>query len=303
VERWNGSTWAVEEVPSPLGPEWTQLDSVSCTSASSCVAIGNSQTEGPIAEVWNGAHWDLLIPPHYGPQGDELDSVSCVSATYCEAVGRYTDAEVGYEHTLAMNWNGSTWSAQSAADPTPPGPNANNSVLTGISCTSETACVAVGAYWDEAEHRELTLAERWNGSNWSLEAPPNPDPTGDFQNVLTGVSCSGPSTCVAVGTYWTNGSVAYESSGIIADSFNGSSWTMQNPPNAGGAKYGDFNKVSCVSATFCLATTALFGPIYEWNGSSWTGSESTLSEVGASISCASETYCMAVGEGADLYSG
>ncbi|MEA2314573.1 MAG: hypothetical protein QOI03_1265, partial [Solirubrobacteraceae bacterium] len=47
------------------------------------------------------------------------------------------------------------------------------SVLSGVSCTTASACTAVGYYVNSAGTR-LTLAERWNGTSWATQTTPNP---------------------------------------------------------------------------------------------------------------------------------
>jgi hypothetical protein len=64
AERWNGSTWTTQTLPSlPAGPE---LDAVSCASAASCTAAGSRNTSAgfaPVAEHWNGSKWAVEPTP------------------------------------------------------------------------------------------------------------------------------------------------------------------------------------------------------------------------------------------------
>jgi hypothetical protein len=96
-----------------------------------------SHVPGPLSFVnLSGAGGTAVLPPKpKGANFSELNSVSCRSAV-CEAIG---DTGLG---TLAERWNGAKWSLQ----PTPnPGAAADNDQLTGIACTSPTACIAVGS--------------------------------------------------------------------------------------------------------------------------------------------------------------
>ena len=54
---------------------------------------------------------------------------------------------------MAERWNGTAWAMQSI-----PNPNGSGQ-LNGVSCTSASACTAVGYYGGY-----VTLAERWNGT-------------------------------------------------------------------------------------------------------------------------------------------
>ncbi len=40
VEHWSGSHWAIQRAPSPSGGMGNSLQSVSCTSATACLAVG-----------------------------------------------------------------------------------------------------------------------------------------------------------------------------------------------------------------------------------------------------------------------
>ena len=65
-----------------------RLTSVSCVSASNCVAVGSAgsfQVSTTLAMAWNGTEWSTMSTPNNG--SNELLSVSCVSASSCVAVG------------------------------------------------------------------------------------------------------------------------------------------------------------------------------------------------------------------------
>src|SRR5262249_34963662 len=133
--------------------------------------------------------------------------------------------------------------------------------LNGVSCTSLSACTAVGGRADGT-----TLAERWNGTRWRIQATPNP-PGGAF---LNSVSCASASACTAGGN--TN------SGKTLADPWNGTRWTIQPTPNpAGGAPFITLQAVACTSPSACMAVGGTadssgnaVGTLAErWNGKSW----------------------------------
>jgi hypothetical protein len=70
--------------------------------------------------------------------------------------------------------------------------------LSDVSCTSATACSAVGNYFSSS-HVTLPLAEGWNGTSWSIQATPVP---GSAPGELNGVACIS-SGCTAAGAYVT----------------------------------------------------------------------------------------------------
>ena len=85
VESWNGHAWTIVASPSP-GSSANDLHGVSCKSATSCQAVGNSGTH-TLVESWNGSAWSVAASPSPGTQINVLSAVSCTSATSCTAVG------------------------------------------------------------------------------------------------------------------------------------------------------------------------------------------------------------------------
>jgi hypothetical protein len=112
AEAWNGSTWTILPTPSPRLPGGgAELNSVSCTSSTSCMAVGETQVfhvpggyliPHPFAESWNGSKWSMVATPALTNSGASLNGVSCTSTSSCMAVGN--------EGTLAEAWNGTAWS-------------------------------------------------------------------------------------------------------------------------------------------------------------------------------------------------
>jgi hypothetical protein len=87
VERWDGSSWTIQNTPSVAGGG--ALTSVSCTSATTCEAVGSGLAEG-----WDGSSWTLQSGPSVA-SATTLSGVSCTSATTCEAVGNLTSSSPG----------------------------------------------------------------------------------------------------------------------------------------------------------------------------------------------------------------
>ena len=167
--------------------------SVSCASASLCMAVGEAASK-PFAEVWNDGEWSLSSPPNpTGATVASLDGVSCTASNACTAVGRF-HTENGLGQTLAEVWNGSSWSQQSTANPE----GKVGAHLGSISCLSANSCTAVGGSFFESTLEEKTLTESWNGTKWAIQSSPNTE--GQKINTLTGVSCSSSIACTAVGS-------------------------------------------------------------------------------------------------------
>jgi len=167
--------------------------SVSCTSSSSCTSVGRAAKK-PFAERWNGSEWTRVTAPN--PEGATeatLEAVSCSSSSACMAVGNYKGSS-GPRKTLTERWNGTIWSV--VASPNPGGEASAR--LQGVSCLSSSSCIAAGlSTTGFIPSQESTLAESWNGSEWTLLTTPNPE--GKTFSSLTAVSCSSTVACTAVG--------------------------------------------------------------------------------------------------------
>jgi hypothetical protein len=122
---------------------------------------------------------------------------------------------------------------------------------------------------------------------------------------LLGVSCGAANACMAVGTLLSGSPVL---KGFpLAESWNGTAWTVKATPNPKGATNSNLYAVSCSAASACMAVgmyedaAAPHGvPFAEaWNGTAWT--VMTLPSPGGSgpglsgVSCASAQACLAAG--------
>ena len=197
IESWNGSVWSGVSSPNAPSQLANDLTGVSCTSPSECTAVGYADSYGSgyqtLIESWNGSAWSIVPSPNTSDiQTNYLSGVSCNSSTACTAVGDFVGDSM-YDQTLIESWNGSVWSIK----PSPNTSSNQNSSLSGVSCTSPSACTAVGSY--SPGNPDLTLIESWNGSTWSIVPSPNSSSNAQY-NLLRGVSCTGPTACTAVGT-------------------------------------------------------------------------------------------------------
>jgi hypothetical protein len=208
AERWNGTSWALQSVPATTSG---RLRGVSCTKASACTAVGFAGSNG-LADRWNGTAWKTqVVPKQTGAKSIQLNGVNCTSGTVCTAArsGTYPASPVNVVKTLAERWNGTAWKNQSIPTPSPSG-DIGTDVLTGISCTSASACTAVG-YYENNQVLEDTLAEAWNGTAWTIQSTPN----SNADNSLLGVSCATTTAiCEAVGE--SDGDGGFSSGGNLA---------------------------------------------------------------------------------------
>ncbi len=233
----------------------------------------------------------MVSTPATGNNADGLASVACPDATDCWAVG---DTWVGQvAQTLIEHWDGTSWSITPSPDTAT---SADNS-LRAVSCRATTECWAVGA--GTVAGVTVPLAERWNGSSWSITVTPVP-PSATASDLQV-VSCAPDAdVCVALGSYDTAGDQGQSTT--MAEEWNGSSWSVAaDPPSAPPSVPG---AVACPSSTVCVATVLDgHGTTWsEWNGTSWAdqGTPPTpgpgLEElILGSISCPTPTTCWAGG--------
>jgi len=94
--HWNGRKWALASVPQPAGSasgDINELDSVRCTSASNCLAVGTYGTQTPVTLLnealrWDGTAWSQVTTPSPGGTTgagtfNELVGLACSSADNC----------------------------------------------------------------------------------------------------------------------------------------------------------------------------------------------------------------------------
>jgi hypothetical protein len=247
--RWSNGAWSAPVAIDGHAPASGGLSTVSCSSATFCVA---SDGEGN-AFVYNGTEWSA--PQRATDNG--LVSLSCSSPSFCGALDSVGDA---------LFYDGSSWSTPRAVT------GASQGV--SISCLSSSFCMAVDG--------GATGAFRYSGSSWASAGSLNVStPAGGSEpNVASAVSCSTQTTCAALDNFgeaftWVGGKwsgafqfdqdlmdgndalscpsasfcMVVDSDGI-ATSWNGTSWSP-------GARIDGVNSglsdVSCPSAGRCVA--------------------------------------------------
>jgi hypothetical protein len=103
IEAWDGSSWSVVESPNDGN---SVLQSVSCTSETSCVAGGYLAVSffgtEMLVQTWDGDTWSTLPNPTSGATGDRIDGASCVSGSWCVGVGM----KAGGMQTFAVSLTG-----------------------------------------------------------------------------------------------------------------------------------------------------------------------------------------------------
>jgi hypothetical protein len=277
IERWDGRRWSIQHMRNPRGARQSFLNSVSCTSATACTAVGS----GPYSYVaksggsgqflvyggvrvvrWNGSAWSSQPTPEpRSAKYSALNGVSCTSRRSCIAIGS-TIGGTRAEPTrvpLAERWDGTTWTRQRI--PTERGFENN---LSGVACTFGSSCTAVG-YAIDSQGYPSTLAERWQITatkkgrhhlvgKWSLQATPSPLSYSGYGYLsLLGVSCISPTTCTAVGNDFRP-SNQLPAGTTLAEQWNGLAWPITpTPAPPADTLYSGLNGVSCTASNACIA--------------------------------------------------
>jgi hypothetical protein len=291
AEKWNGTAWANQEPVTPEGTESAELKSVSCTSATACIAVGGY---GPktLAEQWNGTGWKSLTSPDPGSES-HFDQVSCTSATACMAVGYRS-----YTENLVARWNGTEWKVLEASSHS----GAERDQLWSVSCAAAEECTVVEGYYKEGAWKNEI--QRWNGTTWKIEEIPSPK--GAQESSLETVSCpSSSSACVAVGTW--RSTEDGEHAWVVR--WTGAEWKLEEP-SQGAWEDSRLAGISCITSSECIAVGSGIKTDTEpdrtlaerWNGSEWKMQEpvNPSGEDGLELkqaSCTSSLTCMAVGFG------
>ncbi len=291
----SGCGWAIQATPDPSA---RSLSGVSCPSSDACVAVGDSGQSGTdplLAEGWNGTDWQVLPSPPSPAEATatDLKAVSCPSSQACVAVGSYDqDSATNPTVPLAEIWDGTSWSVLQTPIPAGVPPGTMVSYLNDVSCTTSSACTAVG--YSTTSGGAFGLIERWDGSEWSIQQ----NPGGVDNNQLNGVSCSGAQKCMAVGSAGDQGDA-------FSERWDGSSWQALSTPSPADSFGSPLQDVSCVTADACTAVGQSVGGTLiaqalaeRWNGNAWT-IQDTPDRLGrrlVGVSCPATTTCTAVGE-------
>lgn len=274
----------------------TRVNSLSCTSAGSCVAVGGQGAETLTAGSWGST--TQLGPDSY------FTGVSCSSSSFCIAAGSGN----------VMARSGGSWEGPYAVDPLPTPLNSiscisslclasdnaghvvtslNDGATWGapldiapgtsvgsISCPSTTLCVAINNNGQDitTKNPELGAAATWTAPT-----------TVEYDHVFDSMTCASTTLCIIV-----NGE---GNAMTTTDPEAGASAVWSSPKRPSGA---DMFEMSCPSATLCVGIEWDGKAVTSTNpalGSSASWSAATIASAGngpSSISCPSTALCVVV---------
>ncbi len=269
-----GATWT--DAASKVS---TTLTQVQCPSASVCYAAGDRGVFERSAD--GGQTWTNPAPAANDAStnpSNPIYGLSCPSLNTCYG----SDS---YGHVVKTTNGGGSWTWQRTPVTTPGVDVAGSggpvpfSGLFGISCVSDSTCVAVGgnpAGGNTAPAIDAPIVFTGDGgSTWSKQTS-----NAGVGNDLQAVSClTGTTTCYAVGF-----------AGSIVMTTDMANWTKMTS-NVTGA----LNSISCTSTTACVAT-GQNGTVDVLSGGTWTA---TTGNAGgaflAGVTCLNATTCTTVG--------
>lgn len=313
IESWtSASTWATQTPATlPAGSTGSGLNGIHCTASTTCTAVGDytdvNFDQWALVERLSSGTWSLqTMPRPAGATSTSLASVSCTSSTFCMAVGSYVSG--GVSSPLSASWNGTSWTLRTV----PTVALSTGTSLASVSCTSGTACVAVGTYLDSSGVPTPT-AVTWNGTSWALLTMVVPRSAS--ATFMTGVSCTSGTACMAVGVATTSGGAVF----AVAERLSGTTWTDQTASIAAapaGATGTAFNGVSCTTSSHCTAVGYYLdaGSVQRTFAEGWSGGTSWAHQASPNpansdgavfngVSCTSSSACLGVGFNFDNVSG
>ena len=266
----------------------------------------------PTASTSPTARWrPTVVPSPSGGSYGILAGVTCASATSCVAGGTYYSASHSTLPMIAAE-SGGKWKAVATLRLPSNALSGVDQSATGtpVACPAKTSCVAVGSYRTAAGLGAFIATG--SGHKWGTAFSPT-WPKGAIVppvGYLSGVSCAGRGTCVAVGGY-TDAAGNGEPM-VVAES--GKHWrrasAIRLPSNAAANPDAHLTAVSCPKAGDCEAVGTYTATgnqgealaVGETKGRWGKAAEIKLPKVNVeplaellSVSCPSPGSCVAVG--------
>ena len=303
------------------------VSSLSCPSASSCIAVGtyfddNNVQQGLLLTYVNGNWQAAKAPVPAGAATDAqvtnnlehayVNDVSCWAIDNCIAVGTYMLTS-GQYMTMSLLLSAGTWSATSVSPPsnasTTPDPS-----LTTVACDPSGTCAAFGTYIPTGDSiGEAELATNAGGSWSSAEAPVPSGSSNSPNESVSAAACLSTGTCMAVGKYVdVHG---FFQAVVLQQSSNGWSATAVPIPGEDTTQqpWVSINALACPAIGSCIADGTFennqnqtFGAFLQQTSLGWTAQQAPLPPDWApgtpfvslgpnSLSCAAVGDCTAVG--------
>jgi hypothetical protein len=182
---------------------------------------------------------------------DSSLSVSCTAPGECGGGGLYDDSH-GHLQAFVVDEHKGIWGKAEEVPGTAALNAGGDAAVSVISCASPGNCAVGGTYTDSAGDTQLWVANEIGGV-WGpaqqltgLAGTGNPGFT-----LMNSISCAGPGSCAAGGTYSVSSAVGPKYSAFVASETNGV-WSAIEVPGTDGTD-ATLNTVSCGSPGDCVA--------------------------------------------------
>ena len=337
IETLAGGSWSPLDAPVPANAQSASqhdalLQSVDCTTAQACVAVGDyngssvDNAQFGLIDTLSAGAWSTQAAPQPSAaaavQSVSVAEVSCPELGACAATGSYEVESSDFPFPtstpfLLQQSAAGAWSAEDA--PQPQGAATGDTAFSQLSAVSCAAlCEAVGQV-RMGTGQDVGLLEQLTNGSWTPTAAPLPSNTGTGGAGLNGVSCTFDGVCTAVGSYnnAVNGGLP------LIDTVDGATVTATEGPQpadtaTGSGSAGTLQAVSCLSGADCAAvgyyrnstnsgmdaalTLTLSGGT--WSAPTITmpagaGTGASASSILSSVSCTTRGTCETVGNYAD----
>jgi hypothetical protein len=236
AERWNGSSWSRLSVPN--NPSINSFNGVKAFSTGNVWAVGRAGTSisgATLAMQFNGTTWTRFSTPSPGTRDNLLLRAAGSGPNDIWAVGYYRDLPYGNRavHSLALHWNGTSWTRVPTPDVGP-----IQTFLRDVVVLSPTDAWAVG-YASGGINGTTAVVLHWNGTAWSVAAAP-------ALGTLNSVTAVSPTDVWATGSSSTDGMPALSN-------WRGSGWTTRAAPLPGSPAFASLSGISATASGTVLA--------------------------------------------------
>jgi hypothetical protein len=297
---------------------FASVSAVYCPAIGYCTAAGNyngsTRQQGFIATERAGK-WATAIqvtPPANSAAKPvfSLGDIVCTARGYCVATGSYLDHSHTYEPMVVAEAAG-TW--KRAVEVKPPS-QTYGAGLVSIACPNAGNCSAVGGSEQRSGANQLFAVSETAG-HWRpttiISLPTGV--TSLLQDNLSGLACTHPGNCVAVGSYQDLSGELH----LIAVNESHGSWQRATritvlPAGASSHQFPVIGPVACISAGSCVAV-GHFNPSHGGStamaelesAGSWSkattiqpprNTEPKGNTEALAVACTRSGYCLAVGQ-------
>ena len=276
IDTLTSQGWQSVTAPLPADASATDpnssLQSLSCATPSSCIAVGSyiaasGNTEGVI-EKYDGGAWTaakVSLPPDAATSGQyvTLSGVACPAVGSCAAAGSYSTSN-GQEQGFLSRLSNGAWSTVEAplpADASATDPAvifgefagfsiAAQSYTRPVACSASAACIAVGTYIDSS-NVDRPLIEQLANNSWTAVPVAFPPGYASGDGYLNSAVCLANGECIASGSAAANGNRT-----ALMDALNTGNWAaipVTLPPDSASTPSAFLWDTDCTASVFCAA--------------------------------------------------